>query len=568
MRSSRLPGWLAVVALAPIAAAAFGCDTVMDFGVGHDSTTDGGAGASGSGSSTSGVGGGSSSSSGTSTGVGGSGGSTVDPAVCTTHGTPSWAIRLGGDENDDILAVAVDSKGDVYVTGYTSSAAFYFDDVNATAGAADGWVDMFLAKVSRDGVVLWSKLLGTATSACLGTFRQRGVGLAVGANDALLVTGRFDCTLDFVGDGTGVCSEANGCLLANGSSPALTPNQVAPDAFVAELSPTGDFQWGRAFGDKFAQGGWDIAASPDGGAFLFGRYQGSLALSPQLSFPDLTGPAAAGFIAKLDVAGKAVWGHAWPGFCSSPNSLSCRLSADAAGNVYFVGEYAATAAPVDVGTGPLDCGCEINSVIGRLNADGSTAWARCVATCDPAIDGEVGARTVAVSKDGARVYAAGRLGGSFTLAGGAVTQALDYDAFVTSYDTAGNPLATRYFGMQRDQEAFGLDTADDGTVFLTGHFRGVLDLEACFVDQVDSLSSSSDGFLLGLDAALVPLWSYRFGNGLPQSFRSARVTPTGEVVAVGTYTGTIDLGLGPLTNRGVDTNTIDVVVAKLVPPAP
>jgi hypothetical protein len=312
-------------------------------------------------------------------------------AACTQTATPAWSARLGGDNNDDVTAVAVDSKGDIYITGFTASSAFYFDEVTASAGADDGWFDMYVAKLSSDGVLLWSRLLGAATSMCVETFRQRGNGVSIGADDSLLVTGRFDCTLDFVGDGTGNCSEASGCLTSNGASPAVPPNQIAPDAFLAKLGPDGSFLWGKALGDKLAQSGWDVAAAPDGGSFLFGAYQGSLALSPGVSLPALTGPTAAGFLAKLDTNGKAVWGRSWVGFCSGVNAASCRLAADAAGNVYFVGEYPTNAAPVDLGTGPLDCGCEINSVIGRLNSDGSTAWARCVGTCEPSVDGEVGA---------------------------------------------------------------------------------------------------------------------------------------------------------------------------------
>lgn len=550
--------------LALSAASWVGCDVVVDFGVGSDS----GAGASGGGAATS-----SSSASGGSTGAmsaggGGAGGASVDPAACTQTATPAWSARLGGDNNDDVTAVAVDSKGDIYITGFTASSAFYFDEVTASAGADDGWFDMYVAKLSSDGVLLWSRLLGAATSMCVETFRQRGNGVSIGADDSLLVTGRFDCTLDFVGDGTGNCSEASGCLTSNGASPAVPPNQIAPDAFLAKLGPDGSFLWGKALGDKLAQSGWDVAAAPDGGSFLFGAYQGSLALSPGVSLPALTGPTAAGFLAKLDTNGKAVWGRSWVGFCSGVNAASCRLAADAAGNVYFVGEYPTNAAPVDLGTGPLDCGCEINSVIGRLNSDGSTAWARCVGTCEPSVDGEVGALAIAVSKDGGRVYTAGRVSGDFSLQDGEATQALAYDAFVASYDLAGNPLAKRYFGLQRDQEAFGVDTGPDGSVILAGRFRGVLDLEACFINQADSLALAPDGFLVGLDANLTPHWGYRFGSGLPQMLRSPRITTSGQVIVAGTYTGTIDLGVGPQENRGTDPTTIDVLVAKLLPPAP
>jgi hypothetical protein len=106
-------------------------------------------------------------------GGGGSGGGTI----------ASWkgAKLLGTVSDDRGWGVAVDTAGNVYVTGYTSGSL----DGNTNIGGTD----MFLVKYNSTGTKQWTRQLGTASS-------DRGFGIAVDARGNVYVTGQTSGGLD------------------------------------------------------------------------------------------------------------------------------------------------------------------------------------------------------------------------------------------------------------------------------------------------------------------------------------------------------------------------------------
>lgn len=70
-----------------------------------------------------------------------------------TAGTLQWSAQLGSAVHEVGRAVATDSLGNVYVTGYTRG---------NLAGASAGDSDIFLLKYNAAGTLQWSKQLGTS----------------------------------------------------------------------------------------------------------------------------------------------------------------------------------------------------------------------------------------------------------------------------------------------------------------------------------------------------------------------------------------------------------------------
>jgi len=165
----------------------------------------------------------------------------------------TYSTYLGGGGFDRGMAIAVDSAGNAYVTGDTTSA-----DFPTTAGvfqdSLHGLSDAFVTKLNPDGSLAYSTYLG-------GVDTERGNSIAVDSGgDAYVVgyTGSDDFpTLNAIQStiGGGTC----------GASPCF-------DAFVTEMNPTGSgLVYSTFLGGSDADAGQAIALDSSASAYLTGQ---------------------------------------------------------------------------------------------------------------------------------------------------------------------------------------------------------------------------------------------------------------------------------------------------------
>jgi uncharacterized protein (TIGR03437 family) len=82
-------------------------------------------------------------------------------AKINVNGDLAWASYLGGSAQDHAYGIAVDGRGDIYVTGLTQSTDF--PTISAFQKTMGGYADVFVAKISGDGTQLvYSSFVGGA----------------------------------------------------------------------------------------------------------------------------------------------------------------------------------------------------------------------------------------------------------------------------------------------------------------------------------------------------------------------------------------------------------------------
>ena len=91
-----------------------------------------------------------------------------------------WSTYVGGSGSDDGVGIAVDSEGNVLITGTSESTDFVFGGFDTTLG---GERDAFVTKFSPSGVRLWSTFLG-------GDNNDSGNDIAVDSFGNVLVVGQ------------------------------------------------------------------------------------------------------------------------------------------------------------------------------------------------------------------------------------------------------------------------------------------------------------------------------------------------------------------------------------------
>jgi hypothetical protein len=175
-----------------------------------------------------------------------------------TDGSGVWANRYGGGASDSGYGIAIDSSGNVAVTGAFSTAGGESVSFGGTAWVANG-LDIFLAQFNgTTGAHIWSRR-------CTGTYTttRRSYGVATDPSGNVVITGLFGNTIDF----------GLGSVTAVG----------AADIFVAKYTAAGTPTWAEHFGGAGAfDTGYGITTDPTNSEVLMtGLFQGRLNVGGQ-----------------------------------------------------------------------------------------------------------------------------------------------------------------------------------------------------------------------------------------------------------------------------------------------
>ncbi len=293
------------------------------------------------------------------------GGGTYDAFVAKVNAAGTALVYcgyIGGSGGEQGNGIAVDSSGNAYVTGQTSSAEDTFPvtvgpDLTFN-GPFGGGSDAFVAKVNAAGTALvYCGYIG-------GGYADAGYGIAVDSSDNAYLTGLTQSPETFPG------------LFPVTVGPALTYSG-GEDAFVAKVNAAGTaLVYCGYIGGTGLDQGTGIAVGSSGNAYVIGTTS-----STETTFPVTVGPNPTynggphdTFLAKVNAAGTALDYCGYIG--GSGNDFGRGIAVDSLGNAYATGETTSTEAtfPVMVGpdltfNGPLGGS---NAFVAKVNAAGTT----------------------------------------------------------------------------------------------------------------------------------------------------------------------------------------------------
>ena len=229
-------------------------------------------------------------------------------------GNHVWSKRYGeGSGHDYANGVVVDGSNNISVAGS------FWDSIDLGGGVLNSVEreDAYLAELDPDGNHIWSKSFG-------GSGDQEALDMAVDSSGDLLVSGRFEETIDFGG----------GPLTSVGSF----------DIFLSKFDSDGNHVWSRGFGDGEFDTVADVAVDSLGSSIITGNFRGSVDFGggPLVS----TGDADA-FVAKYDSGG----GHLWSKrFGAEGHQSGIAAAIDGSNSVLVAGVFQRT---IDLGGGLL-----------------------------------------------------------------------------------------------------------------------------------------------------------------------------------------------------------------------
>ena len=112
-----------------------------------------------------------------------------------SDGVSQWAYTAGGDTNDNAVDAAVDSSGNVYVTGFLQGTV-NFGSGNITSAGGN---DIYVLKLNSSGAFQWVYTAG-------GSGNDNGKGIAIDISGNVYTAGLFRSTFQFT---SGVTLEGN-----------------------------------------------------------------------------------------------------------------------------------------------------------------------------------------------------------------------------------------------------------------------------------------------------------------------------------------------------------------------
>jgi chitodextrinase len=229
----------------------------------------------------------------------------------TSAGVASWAENFTNTGDDQGRSVAVDSAGNIVLTGY------YMGSIDFGGGSlvSLGGSDVFVAKFSPAGAHLWSHTYGSI-------YADFSYSVAVDTAGNIFLSGSFFGTADI--------NFGGGALPRNGSTAT----------FLVKLSSAGAHVWSKSFtgtGDNSPGGG--VTTDASGNVLISGGFYSTISLGG--SVMNSTAFNIQGvYVGKFSSTGTHLWSQAFNGTSSES---STGIATDATGHVMVTGLFPGTA---------------------------------------------------------------------------------------------------------------------------------------------------------------------------------------------------------------------------------
>lgn len=261
-----------------------------------------------------------------------------------------WAKKAGGTSNDIASAIAVDSAGNAYITGYFASTTLTF-----IAGAINlfrsGGNDLFVAKISSGGVWQWARKNSGG-----GASTDTGNSIAVDADSNVYMTGYFRSNIAFT--------------TATGTTTLTAQTGSYYDMLVAKISSGGIWQWViQGSGTDIKQGN-GIAVDNLGNAYVTGGFNSRTLTLGNIVVTNHRDTVFDGFVAKVSPEGQWLWADRFGGINADGGSS---IAVDTTGNIYLTGYFNTTAY---FGNLALTSSGGYDTFAAKLDSTGNWLWAR------------------------------------------------------------------------------------------------------------------------------------------------------------------------------------------------
>ena len=236
-------------------------------------------------------------------------------AKYTALGALSWIRTGGGLLGDYAHSMSTDGTNYVYIAGEIEGTGVISFPGSSITLTGHGNNDLFLAKYSLDGTLLWARSEGNWGD-------EKALGITQDNSGNLYITGFYTDSTNFEG--------------------TTIPGAGYRDMFIAKYDAGGNFLWMKHAGSAGREEGTSIKCDASGNVYVCGMYNDGADFSGTTLTTPLTssGHYANGYLAKYSPSGSLAWVKSFGG---DYDDVAYSLTVDNAGKVYVTGNFNAYA---------------------------------------------------------------------------------------------------------------------------------------------------------------------------------------------------------------------------------
>lgn len=336
------------------------------------------------------------------------GGYDIFVAKIDSVGNWLWVITAGGGGNIEYGRDIILSNEYLYVTGCFSSYSILMGSTtlyNSETSGYEGAMDIFVAKVDKDGNWVWAIKAG-------GRMADSSASIASDYNGNIYVTGWFNSNTITFGDysltipiargqmfvakisssgewmwakkggsnnqdgGLGIAVDSNQHVFVTGIFNSTSvygettlehDSDIFPDIFVAKLDINGNWLWAKKAGGSSYDYSYGIKLDSNDNIYICGTTLSGTAIFGQISINPGSETYGKAYVAKLDNGGNWLW----VSYSRAVTEYGMDIDIDNLNNVYFVGSFYYTA-----WFGPFSLHGNLEEVfVSKLDSDGNWLWA-------------------------------------------------------------------------------------------------------------------------------------------------------------------------------------------------
>lgn len=410
-----------------------------------------------------------------------------------------WATNADGSGFDRGNSIVIDNNNNSYISGYYES-TINFDAITLNSL---GSKDIFVAKLDSVGNWIWAKTAGSTSS-------DESYNINIDNNyQNLYLSGYFTSTATF------------------GSTNLISAG--ARDPFIAKISVAGNWDWAKRVGSSNND---EITASfvDNSGIYVSGFYSKSFSID---TF-NLSTPAGRDiWLAKINSNGNWIWVKSLNGL-GDDGIYSITGNSD---NILISGAFEQN---LNSGSKTINASSGRNGFYSKLDKDGNTQYLK-------AIKGKLNVDAYSITINNNNTFILGSFFDSIYINNDTITSKGESDIFLFRADATGDILDAKYqYGLSNIIQLTSSEVDKNKDVVICGYFYG----SAVFGKDTLKSNGNKDAFISKYSFESGFLWAKSFGSKLDDELLSVAIDSSNNYYFGGSFSGNFILNNQNYTNSG------------------